>query len=243
MDGDQGHHRAAGCRILADIGAQVGDQAGRAGADLCVGQVQCSLFQVAGGTLQGGVDVLAAALGFPGALHFGLGRGDLADGLLQGGARDFQATQGNGTRVFAVQAFETLDVLARLDFVGLGGAQGSLLGFDTGGIGTDRAAGGLKVGAGAVDGDLVLLRVHFEQHFAGLDVLVIVHMHFDHPAGHFRGHRYHERLHPCLLRIGRVAVGHQVPDQAQEDYHNHPIDRFFHRVGRGGSGVGVDRLG
>ncbi|MNK84472.1 hypothetical protein D3C87_1043210 [compost metagenome] len=81
VDGDQGHHRSTGGGELADIGAQIGDQAGRARVDLGIAQVQLGFFKVAGGAEQLGVFVFVTALLFPCTLHFGLGRGDLADGF------------------------------------------------------------------------------------------------------------------------------------------------------------------
>ena len=138
--------------------------------------------------------------------------------------------------VFAVQALQPLIVLPRLEFVGLRRAQTGLRRGDTGGAGADLPAGGFKVGTRAINGDLVGLRVHLENHLAGLHVLVIAHVDADHPAGDFRRHRNHERAHPCLLGIGREAVSQQVPGQAQDDQQQDPLDAFFRRVGGGLTG-------
>ncbi|MNG31459.1 hypothetical protein D3C84_1172710 [compost metagenome] len=88
---------------------------------------------------------------------------------------------------------------------------------DTGGAGADLPAGGFQIGTRTVNGDLVGLRVHLENHLASLHVLVIAHIDADHPAGDFRRHRNHERAHPCLLGIGGETVSQQVPGQAEND--------------------------
>ena len=236
VDGDQGHLRAAGGGELADIAAQVGDQPRGAGTHPGVGEVQFGLAQGRGGAAQLGVFVFVAALLFAGPLDFGVGGGDLADGLFVGGAGDFQTAQGDGPGILAVQAFEAVAVLPGLQLVGLVGAQGGQGRVDAGGAGADLPAHRFEVGAGAVDGDLVLLGIDLEQQVAGFDVLVVVRLHLDHPPGHFAGHRHHIGLHPRLLGVGGEAVGEKVPEQAQGDQHGHPAGAFFHRVGGGCGG-------
>ncbi|MNG96166.1 hypothetical protein D3C79_552230 [compost metagenome] len=232
VNGDQGHQGRTGCGELADIGAQVGDQAVRAGTYDAVGQVQFGLVHIGDGGEQLGIFFVTATLGFAGAFYFCPRGGDMGDGRIEGGPGNFQATQGDGSGIFLVQAFQALQVLTGHDFVGLRCFERRHLGVNACGIGADLLAGGLQVGTRAIDSDLVVLWVDFEQHFAGLDVLVVAHVDFGHPAGDLRRHRNDKRLHPCLLRVGGIAVGQQVPNQARKDQHGHPIHRFFGRVGR-----------
>ncbi|MNF74553.1 hypothetical protein D3C84_565910 [compost metagenome] len=234
MDRDQGHHRVAGRGKLPGFGAQVGDQASRTRMYLGVGQVQFGFLQGGGGAAQLGVVFLAAALLLARTLHFGASRGDLADGLLARGAGALQTAQGDGARVFPVEALEARAVLPLLQLIGLCGLQGRLRRVDAGGARADLPARRVEVGAGAIDGDLVLLAIHFEQHLAGLHVLVVAHQHPGHPAGYLGGDRDHEGLHPCLLGIGGEAVGQQVPEQGQDYHPGDPAGPTLHRVGGSG---------
>jgi hypothetical protein len=60
VDRDQGHDRRTGGGELADIGAQISDQARRAYPHLCVGQIQFGFRQCGGGAAQMGVVFLVA---------------------------------------------------------------------------------------------------------------------------------------------------------------------------------------
>ena len=210
--------------------------------DLSVGQIQFSLRQGGCGAAQQGVGLLIAAFLLAGALDFGAGGGDLADGLFAVGAGHFQQAHGNGSGVLAIQAFQPLVVLRGLEFVGLRRAQVGLRRGDAGGAGADLTTGGFKVRPGPVDCDLIGLRVDLENHVAGLDVLVVAHVDADHPAGDFRRHRNHKGADPCLLGIGRESVSQQIPGQAHDDQQYYPFHAFFRRVGgrfrwrRGGGG-------
>ena len=79
-------------------------------------------------------------------------------------------------------------------------------------------------------------RVHLEEQRAGLDHLVVAHLHLGHPAGHLGGHRHDEGLHARLLGVGREAVGQQVPEQAEDDQPRAP--RRTRRLGRPARGAG-----
>ncbi|KAG0773090.1 hypothetical protein G6F22_015177 [Rhizopus arrhizus] len=232
VDGDQRHHRVTGGGELTDIGAQGGDQARRSGAHLRVRQIQFCLFHGGRGAAQLGVVFLVAALLFARPLHFRPRRCDLADGLRQVRPRDLQPAQRNRALVVAVQALESAAVLARPDLIGLCRTQRRLRGIDAGRAGADLPARRLQVCAGAVQGDPVMLRIHFEQDGAGLDVLVVPHMHLGHAARYLRGHGYDKGLHARLLRVRREPVGQQIPHQAHHDQQADPPDALPGGVGR-----------
>ena len=237
VQADQGHHRAAGAGELAHFRSQIGNQAAGARAHLAIAQVQLGLHQRGGGALQAGVVFAAATFLLARALHLGAGSGNPAHGFAEGGAGDFQAAQGNGAAVLAIQAFEAVTILARLEFIGFGRLQVADGRVDTGGIGADLPAHRFEVGAGTVGGDLVSTAVDLEQQLACLYALVVMHVHGGDTAGHFGRHRYDEGLYPRLLGVRRVAVGQQVPEQAQTDDDGHASGAPFGWVGLGGGGL------
>ncbi|MNM94802.1 hypothetical protein D3C81_1072210 [compost metagenome] len=222
MDGDQGHHRAAGADIVANVGAQVGDQPVCIGAYHGARQVQAGFFHIGRRTAKLGVVVLRPALLLTGPLHFGTGCRDLADGLIAVGLGALQAAHRHRARVFIDQALEPLGVLPRLALVGLGRHQRRLGRVDASGVGADLPAYRVQVGFGAGQGDAVLLLVQFEQHIALAHFLVIAHCHTLHLPGHLGTHRHHVGLQPGLLGIRRETVGQQVPQQAHGNQQQHP---------------------
>ncbi|MNH07626.1 hypothetical protein D3C79_670220 [compost metagenome] len=223
MDGDQGHHRTAGGNIVAHVSAQVSDQPIGIGAHHGAGQVQAGLFHIGRRTAQLRVVRLHPALLLPRPFDFRTGCRHLADGLVAGRLRPFKATDRHCTWVFFDQPFEPLGILAGLALVGLGRHQGGLGRVDAGGIGADLPAYRIQICLSAGQGNAVLLLIQLEQHITLAHLLVVAHRHALDLPGNFSGHGHHIGLQTSLLGVRREPVGKQVPDQAHDDQHQHPV--------------------
>ena len=190
----------------------------RAGAStLRSGQVELGLLDRRAGALQLRVVVAGFAGGLLRLAQLGLGAADLAARFLAGGLRDLEAAHRDRAGILLVQVFLAAGVAFGHVAVRLRGRQRGARRVDAGDRGVDRAAHRRVVGAGALQRDLVRLRIDVEQRLSGLHLVVVADVHLRDLAGHFGRHRHDEGLDARLRRARRQAVADEVEQQADED--------------------------
>ena len=102
----------------------------------------------------------------------------------------------------------------------------------------DRLSGRLELRLGAADRQQVLVGIDAEKDLAGLDALIGVDTHLDHPATDLGGDLHQVRLHQRLRRVRRDAVGCDAVEKeyGPDRYHDQrqPPHRVCRWLGLGG---------
>ncbi len=138
-----------------------------------VREIELGLVDRRAGALDLGVRVAGFTRRLEGHAQLGLGAANLAAGLLACGLRHLEAPHRDRTGIFLVEPFLTIGVALGHVAIGLGHLQRRACAVDPGVAGFDGVARLDVACSGALQGDLVGLRIDVEEGLARLHLVVV----------------------------------------------------------------------